>query len=878
MNARTRVILTLLLITGCPPPPDATTPMQVPQDCPEAPAMMSVTEAADELARFARETRANLMARLELPAKKVEQSARPDRGIFVTLHPPGLTLLEAVLASPGKAQQLDQTWLQGHLLRAHVDLHAGAQPLESLAGGDLSRVALVDGQGQRHPAVYMTLRGSGSGGWVHRFFFDPLAFDPERDRTRIRFEAPVGGDVARTQWQMSRATLSGMDELPLLYLMRRRRAVRLARWAVLMGDRSEARAMLDDELACAPDLTAATDLLRALDRLAPRAAQSRSMMLRPGTLTPSEREELGHDPLADLALRSAMLARLTPLTGVGVVSAQGVKHAQQALSSAVKAVNRGTMDVWALAAALVDFDRALATLLEHALDGRQVPSEAVSVLTLEPSPKVSDVAVTRELERRLLYANYDLTPRWVKGPPGHVAQDGRTTRVNLIELRATVQAEEGQDRVVAELRQRMGWGWLHPGLPAQRYRVQFVDHSEEYWRIQVGRVTPATSIEAHRPLALQMIHRELFSPSPRAMQLAMAAIARQQPPALDRLFQALEHGSPEQQAAALKAVALVRDPRVGPAVARAARASDAAVRVAAMRALGARGVPAEIGLLRAQLDDSDPRVAQAATLGLLQNADATGILRVRRVLLGSDAARRDGVLGLQGPAAQKLKLFARELVQLSMGANPSLRLPAALVRALGPRALPHLLRIYDNKGSTLELRVAVLSSATDPGFERLLTRAALEDGPPQLKRAAVLGLSRFKTPPVGVLQKSLQDPDPLTRLAAQVGLSRLGQVDALLALGLGARGSCEERAVVLPTLCQSMDASSRGRLLVDALNSGCTSLWPTVWALGMRYQPRDLDLLRAALSHPNRVIRVQAALAVLGQRSEGLVAFRPDEG
>jgi len=825
--------------------------------------MMSVTEAIRELARFARETRANLMARVQI-------DDGPRSEMFATLHPPGLTLLEAALASPAKAQQLDQVWMQDHLLKAFVELHAGHEALEALSDGDVRRVALVDEQGQRTGALYMTVR-SDSGGWTYRFYFDPLVFDPERERMKLTFELPLTrepdtarGSVGRAHWQMSHEMLSGMDELPLLYLMRRTRAVRLGRWAVLTGEVAQARELLADELACAPDLEAARTLLGKLDRLA-TAPRVETLTVAAKTLSGVDREQLGHDPARDLALRAELLARLSPLASVGVVGAQGVKRCQEALRSAAVAAAGG--DVWASSSAQLDFDRSLAAMLAAALDGQDGPAEQVATLALRQLPKVGEQEVTRELERRVIHANYDLVPRWIKGPKGFTAEDGRVSRVHLLELHPVAFAESGKDQVVAELQQRMGWGWVHPGLPAERYHERFVDHSEEYWRGEVARVKPATSLEAHRELARRLLARELHSPSAEAARLATAGVVQQGPKALDQLLPLLERGPAARRAALLQAVALVRDQRVSQAIGQAARASDPKLRAGAMAALGARGLSAELAQLRAGLEDSDPRVAEAAMVGLLSCGDPTGLVQARRWLMGGDQGRRELILTLPEPAARQLKKLSRELQQLARAADPPLSLPSALARALGGQALPHLTRMYNTARSNVPLRAAVQKNAEGHAFERLLVLGA-QDKEVQVRQHALLNLARLKAPPEGVLRQMSTDGDPLVRVAAHVGLARLGRVESLLTLGQAARGSCRERAAVLPVLCQSMDNASRGRLLIDALSSGCEQLLPLALELGLRYQAGDVALLRAAMSHTNRTIRVRGALAVLGLRSE----------
>jgi len=842
------LLAALVWTAGCRPVSTPQTGPVIPRDCPEPPPAMSVTEAAGELARTARETRANLMARLA-------PSAEGQGEIFATLHPPGLSLLEAALASPGEAQRMDRAWMQSHLLSAHVELHA-RKPLAGLADGDVQGVVLEDGRGRRSRAIYMTVHRH-SGGMAYRFFFDPLLFDREQERSMVTFKLPLGEQTLTARWRLSQETLAGMDDLPLLFWMSRERGVRLGRWALLLGDTDEARAVLSDELSCAPDLDAARELLRATRALPRQRAMPERLSLSPARLPARTRRELGHDPVQDLALRAAMLARLTPLAVEGVVAPAALRRAQQALRQAATALGKGEVG-WSVASHLTDVDRALARLLADALDGKTGRGEAVTTLVLQGIPGVPEPAVTQELELRVLHANYDLVPRWVKGPPGFPVEGGGVSRVSLLELEPVVQGEH----VVATLHRRLGWGWIHPGLPAERYEVRFVDSSEAYWRRRVEQIPQRATLGELRPLARQLLERELHSPSARVAGLAMAGLLELKVPgALERVLALVKQAPPERRGPALEAVARFRDPRIARAIAEATRSSDEAVRAGALRALGVRAMPAERSLLRAGLADASPLVSAAALEGLLQAGDASGVVQARR-WLRERPERRGRLLRwiAQAPPEVKLDALGADLARLAGDSSPSKDLPGALVRVLGRRAVLHLNRLY---GKAPELSAAVVRSAAGAAFEPLLRRA-LAEGPAEVRHLAALGLARQKNPPQGQLEQLVGDKDPRVQLAAHVGLARLGQAGSLLALGRGARGECWERRAVLALLCQSMEAASRARLLVDALESGCPGLLPLVWELARRYQPRDLVLLRAALGHHDRSQRVRAALAVLG--------------
>jgi hypothetical protein len=856
---RAWLLAVLAGLGGCPPPtPPPRTAATVPAHCPEAPPVMSATEAVQELGRVARETRANLMARLE--AAREEGAPATDQ-LFATLHTPGLALLEAALASPAKARKLDPVWMRDHLLTSFVEVHSPA-PISKLDQGDVAGVALEDEEKQRHPALYMT-RTEDRGGVTYRFFFDPLAFHIDRERMQMAFHLP-GAGIAR--WRLSEEALSETDALPLLYLMSRVRSVRIARWALLEGDRAAARRMLEDALACAPDLSPAEELLSALKgapaaRGAP-APGSTGRTLRLSAAVPAPaRRELGHDPVRDLALRAAMLARLTPLSAAGVVTPRNVEAMQETLREAVKAAEKGDWG-WGLATALIDFDRRLAAALGRALDGADRPRAGATVPTLSlvgvPAPKAE--AVDGELALRVLHANYKLVPRWVKGPAGNARPEGGTSHANLLELRPVLRADTG---VVAKLHQRLGWGWAHRGLPPGSYSIRFVDHSSEHWRLELARI-PASSIQAHRELARRLLHRAVHGPDPESAGLAMAGLVKlEREKALKLLLPLLRRGTEVQRVAALRAIAISPDDSTTKAIHEAASAEAPKLRAAAMVALARRALPKERALLRAGLKDRDEGVATAALEGLLGVGDPAGLVMAKTWLTSSDRSRRGVVLRLARKG--KLRALGGDLIRLTTrsAAGAPEGLPEALVASLGRRAAKPLARLYD--GGDKALRAAVLAAARAPAFERLLRRGVGEPEP-ALRRIAVLNLARLPRPPADVMRRALEDKDGLVQLAAHVGLARLGQASSLLALGRGARGSCADRAAVLPTLCRSMDGASRGKLLVDALESGCDALLQTAWELVLRYQPRDTGVLRAALGHEQRAMRVKGALAVLGLR------------
>ncbi|MCA9671031.1 MAG: hypothetical protein KC503_35785, partial [Myxococcales bacterium] len=181
-------------------------------------------------------------------------------------------------------------------------------------------------------------------------------------------------------------------------------------------------------------------------------------------------------------------------------------------------------------------------------------------------------------------------------------------------------------------------------------------------------------------------------------------------------------------------------------------------------------------------------------------------------------------------------------------------------RALGNAAARALGALYENQAAR---RPAIMRVAAEKGLRALLERAV---GAPSLevRRLAVAGLSKLAKPPRAPLERALKDSDARVRLAAQVGLARLGASGSLLSLGAAARGSCAARELVLAVFSASLDRASRARLLADALDSHCRALGQHVWTLAVRYQRDDPTLWRAGLSHADRSVRVRAALTALG--------------
>jgi hypothetical protein len=837
--------MALTMLAACHPPVPTTARPEIPQDCPDPPPAMGAVEELRELARAAREARANLMARVHVKGRGAITGPT-----FATLHPPPLVLLEAVLAAPSKARQMDAAWLRQHLLSAAVELHSPT-PLTEL-DGDLRRVTLQDEKGAPHRALYMTAR-SDSQGWTYRFVFDPRAVKVDKDLSRVRLTIPLGEATATARWAVSGRTLDEIDNLPILYFLARLREVRWARWDIISGDSRSASEHLRDLLACAPDLDLAERIQRALRHpdktpIAPTAA-IKPLVLKP--VSAAEQREFGADPAREIARRAALLTRLVPLAANGLIAGAPILQAQGAVSMAAASLAKGELD--AIPIALTDIDVYLATIFADALDVQQpiAAATALEPLKVSEGPQLSDAEIDHDLRERLSLANANLVPRWIRGP-GDAQQ--------LVELRPAMVASVDGAQIVSKATRRMGKGWIHAGLPAAKYTTSFADHAADFWREEVE---GKTSLDELRVIARRLLRSELLGHEPASVALAAAGVAQLDgAKALVELLPLVTRGAPAQGAAVLRAIATLRQQQVTSAVALAARAKEPELRAAALEAVGVRALPDERGLLRAGLRDGNPMVVQAALSGLLRLADAEGIKTARAWLAGSDAQRAT-VLSFVQRDGVKLGALKPDLLRLLRAASPSRETIATAVQVLQGGAVAALTQLY---GKEPPLRSTIVEHSRGEAFEKLLRRAAAEEDV-ALQRTALLHLAELRHPPRALFDEAIKSTDRSVRLAAHVGLARLGQAASLLALGEGARGSCAERAAVLPVLCQSMDAASRGRLLYDAMHSRCPDLFSQIWDLVVRLQPKDVRLLRAALGHPRRMVRVQAALLTLGLRT-----------
>lgn len=868
-----------LWLAACPPPPPVAAPRPEPAaDCPEPPAAMSSIEEVKELSRAVRELRANLMARVEGPGPATAPAGADEEqgGLYATLHPAELTLAEAALANPRAARKLEPGWLRGHLLGGWVELRS-ATPLPGL-DGELGRLQLLDGSGRAHAAIELEVVKD-SQGLIYRIAFPASAFDPggQLDRLRLTLRLALDGAPRSASWTVPRQSLESVDGLPLVFPLAPLRNLRWARWLLLGGELAEARRQATEVRACAPELAPAIaldDLLRATPSSAEAPERIRVDLTALARLDHlGVVAELGHAPAADLSRRATLLTRVEERAGRwGLLPERELEAARGALREAALALQRGELG-WGLAAALHRFDQALGRCLAAALDplaapGRSSPGRG---LLLEGLPPAGDVE--RELARRVAQANARLIPIWIQSPrdpdPERVATAPRFRRA---ELRPVLELKGENGRSLVELHERLGWGWTSSGVAAAPGpRVRFEDRGSAYWRgvLADGRAPLRASAERLLELAL--------SGPEEGSELAMVGLARLRGAAFRPLLLAqLAERAPSHRAqGALRALGRIPGQESSAALAQAVRSPSAALRAAAFAGLGVRGLAEERGLLRAGLTDADPLAATEALEALLRAGDAEGIATARRWLVEGERRPRAlrAIAALRGGGSSGRSLaagLANALLGL-LAKEADRDLLAAAASLLGARALPALSQLYERDAS-LRAAIVALPEVAGAAGDRLLRRAAA-DPSAELRRLALPKLAGLKNPPRALLEEAAKDADRGVRLAAHVALAKLGRTESLLALGEGARGSCEERALTLTPLAEAMEPGSRRKLLVDALAAPCAAAHRVALGLLARFHAQDGGLLRTVLSHPRRELRVRAALVAVGLSSEA-VAWR----
>lgn len=686
-----------------------------------------------------------------------------------------------------------------------------------------------------------------------------------------------------------------MDRLPPLFALGRQRQLALARRELLAGRMHQAKAVLRAFSHCGQ--TAESNALQQIadggrtetqqDEV---TADSKETLHRTGA-----REAKAADPLA---LRIAIWRRLRAAIEQGLLPHALARQSAEALLRAIRAAKRTAKSrsfspEWVLnrrpeqlqrsnasttqetGAVLASFDRALARTLAKGLQ----PGTPIKPLALNWAqfssiqPAVDNVLIQRELDARLAYAARALEPRYV-------AADALAPRwptglaLTLLRPRfsssSTTEGHVRDAQVIAQLTQRLGFGWLHLGLPPGPYQVAPTDHSAEYWR---QRTNQAEDMDALRALAMEQLEQEVARPDGHEAvgHAAVALVALQGQAALQLLlrFDALP---PELIATRLDALCEVQSERINALIKGSLKAPDGSVRAAALRCATARQL---IGTaeLRAALSDPDHAVAATALARLLLRGEPQATRLAVRWLAtrGREHAMMLDILSrlsLAGAPARKLHQTLRTL----LAGSPSSAVVAALAN-LQPANDRWLLQAYDSNPS---LRAQLLGLARPVTVRPLLDRALSTTDQPTRRAAAarLSGLAVAADRPL--LRRLVRDPDPFVAAAGQLASWKLGDADALLQLGQATRADCQCYGLVLGPLAEALDPVSRRALLLAALRRPCGGLAAQAWDLIKAHQWYEPSLYRAALGHGSRTLRVRAATALLQTGQQGhMASFGP---
>ncbi len=835
--------------------------------CFRASSAMETSAILQSLSRSAREARANSLVR-------VNGIKEP---IFATLHAPRLALLEAALASPKEAQESTPSWLNSHLTQGFIELQTqmaldpdkatsalekeSVQSIDDLEG-EMWSYFLMDGKGVKQPIV-LTLKRQVQGGWLYRILLDPRSLLDEQERYQLVLFMAKGKIKAEARWRLHGETERALDALPWMAGYERQRELRLARWALLLGDLDEAKARNQRVLSCSPGFEPARHLQEHLYRVA--HAPSPQKKIQPFAVEKKKRAQqlsrLKSDPIPLLALRVALFNHLVPLFNVGFLKPSIGKRVEAALNKAFSTLKKERIE-WLFPYAILEIDRLLSTVLIGGLSGQSAPEPPAKPLKQldwlkSKWPRKEDLL--HDLEQRLVLANYQFFPQWVKGVNRSTAPvPEKLIPISLQEVTPFLMGVYQQFHVHVLLNQRLGWGWLHPGLPTAHYKVRFLDRQNGYWKTRAEVSRTSTEI---KKLAREVLEREIYSPDEKVAALALKGFVRLRGQGAYKSLLSIAQKQPGfRGACALIQLAKLKGKAVDEAILKASRSTNVDFRRGAMLALGDRSVPRRLELLQAGLKDRDLQVAKAALESLLRLDQTQGLKTAKSWLKGSNHNKRKAVIILASSFKEPFQPLKNELVGAARTISPTIEDIRDVEELLGNNATA-LFKIWYKKNPSL--RETILSIASAEAFKDVL-QMALESDSNAIKLIALRKLSSLSHPPQKILMKFITNAHRSLRLAAHLGLAKLGRPDSLLALGDGARGSCEERQLVVPELIKRMDTDSRRLLLLDSMQSSCPELWVNTWQSIEKWYEKDLTLIKAALAHGNRRIRVLGAMSALG--------------
>lgn len=389
------------------------------------------------------------------------------------------------------------------------------------------------------------------------------------------------------------------------------------------------------------------------------------------------------------------------------------------------------------------------------------------------------------------------------------------------------------------------------------------------------------------------------SGSPLAIE-ALVAIARGggpgQAPALDALglhpptgpfaFGGVALTTPPMVALAIR----VGDLRVLDAILGLVRASDPALRAAAISALGVVGDARGVDFARAAARDPDPQVRVAAAASLVHGV-APDASQVVEALVADDLTVADG-LRLANEVQDEGVI--RAVAARTLSADGSLR--AAAVASLGRQSSPSAVRALQALASDPSLAGdvahalarspspaalgAIESMGGAPSVRRLAARAYFVRAFVRGQRsrrldALVLELARSADAADRALatqvrvalgqqmpEAALADPDPRVRRAAAMGVvAAWGERGIAMLLGRFAAEPDETTRVVLSIGLIRGDPEARWPMssLLESMRSGRPDAMPATLALARRADEVAADVLEQALASRDPVIRAHVA-------------------
>lgn len=266
---------------------------------------------------------------------------------------------------------------------------------------------------------------------------------------------------------------------------------------------------------------------------------------------------------------------------------------------------------------------------------------------------------------------------------------------------------------------------------------------------------------------LALLQSPPFPEVPALVEIAMRSVTH--PDAVELLSAALEYSEPEARLGAAEALGNIGDPRAIPALAAAARHSHPATRREACLALGRlgcydpRAMQAATSMLREE--DWQLRLAAVQTIGRLVHHLAEGENQV-------PASEEDFSTSLLQPI---LTVLQDQVVEIRISAA------AALVELRHPSVIgPLLAMLHDSNAWMRQVIAEALGASGSLAANEPLYHLAVEDGDIQVRVSAAqalvnLGDARGR----GMLLRTLNAPNAMTRQIAAVGLGLVGDLRAL---------------------------------------------------------------------------------------------------